>query len=122
MLGTVSGAIVVPALSAATTVNKVAVAAFGGLSGAANSAQNVLNSENLTSADALATRNAVRQDFNTSLAAYFKDRASGDQNLQVSDLEQAQAACVSYAVQSGTSLTSSAPAPGAVAGTPATGN
>ncbi len=119
MVGTISGAVVVPALSAATSVNKVAVAAFGGLSGASNSAQNVLNSDNLTSTDALATRDAIRQDFNSALSAYFKARSAGNSNDEISALEQAQSACVSYAVQSGATITN---APGAPAPAPAPGS
>lgn len=101
MVGTVAGAVVVPALSAATTINKVAVAAVGGLAGAANSAQNALNTLGLTAADVLATRTSIQQQFMSALNDYFKYRPANDYNNAETALERAQAACVAYAVATG---------------------
>jgi hypothetical protein len=113
MVGTIAGSVVVPALAAATTINKVAVAAVGGLSGAANSAQNVLNSEGLTPSDELTVRNNIQQQFSAALTAYYKDRPLNNYDQEITDLEQARAACVDYAIQTGTPVTPSAAPPAA---------
>ena len=106
MVGTIAGSVIVPALSTATNINKAAVAAVGGLSGATNSAQNLLNSEGLTAAEALATRNAIQQRFSDALSSYYKAKREGNQNAELIALDEARASCVSYAVQTGNTINS----------------
>ena len=101
MVGTIAGSIVVPALSAATNVDKTAVAAVGGLSGAANSAQNVLNSQNLTAASELQIRSSIQQQFSAALNDYYAARSKNDANGAIVALEKAHASCVAYATQTG---------------------
>ena len=105
MVGTIAGAVVVPALSAATTVDKVAIAAVGGLSGAANSAQNVLNSEGLNSTETLTIRNNIQQQFSSALNEYYQVRPTNDYDKEITALEKARAACVAYAIQTGVPVT-----------------
>lgn len=57
IIGSLAGAVAVPALAASNaTGHQAAIAAWGGVSGAANTAQSVLKDQGLTAADALQTR------------------------------------------------------------------
>jgi hypothetical protein len=101
MVGTVAGAIVVPALTAAgAEAHKIAIAAVGGLAGAANSAQGVLNDQGLSAAETVKARDDLRKSFNDALHDYLT--AGSDDTKRKTSLEAAAAACVSYAIQSPT--------------------
>ncbi|BDC46019.1 hypothetical protein [Paraburkholderia terrae] len=98
MVGTVAGAVIVPALAVSAAAHKAAIAAWGGLSGAANSAQNVLNQEGLSAQELVKTREAIRARFEDALKEYFDPKSTED--LRITALQKAAAACVSYAVNS----------------------
>lgn len=59
-VGIIAGSIIVPALAAKAIVAKSTVAAWGGVSGAANAAQSMLDSSGLSPNDALHTYSAAR--------------------------------------------------------------
>ncbi|WP_157382495.1 hypothetical protein [Burkholderia ubonensis] len=98
MVGTVAGAVIVPALAASAAAHKVAIAAWGGLSGAANSAQNILNQQGLSAQDVVKTREQIRTRFEDAMAAYFDPKNGED--ARIAALQKAAVACVSYAIQS----------------------
>lgn len=101
MVGTIAGAVIVPALTAANAAAfKVTIAAFGGLSGAANAAQGTLTQQGLTAEETIKARDQLRSDFKGAMNDYFKAKDEGDKDKQEVGLERAAVACISYAVQS----------------------
>jgi hypothetical protein len=99
MVGTVAGSIVVPALSAATNIDKVAIAAMGGLSGTANSAQSVLNAQGLTAASVMATRASIHQEMSAALTEYYTAVTNADPTKASLALQKARVACVLYKME-----------------------
>jgi len=97
IIGSLAGAVAVPALAASNaTGHRAAIAAWGGVSGAANTAQSVLKDQGLTAADALQTREGLRTTFNASVTDYLK--ANNDDDRTKAIVEMA-GACTSYAIQ-----------------------
>lgn len=98
MVGTVAGAVIVPSLAASgAEANKAAIAAWGGLSGAANSAQNILGQQGLSAQESVKTREQIRGKFDSALSDYF---TATDDDARIKALQKAAVACVSYAIQS----------------------
>lgn len=97
IIGSLAGAVAVPALAASNaTGHRAAIAAWGGVSGAANTAQSVLKDQGLTAADALQTREALRTTFNAAVSDYNKAKNDDDRQTAISEMA---AACISYAIQ-----------------------
>lgn len=63
-IGIIAGSIIVPALAAKATVAKSAVAAWGGVSGAANAGQLAMRTEGLSSTAQVKTYNEFRTESN----------------------------------------------------------
>lgn len=64
-VGTVAGAVIVPALAAKATASKSAIAAWGGMSGIANATQSSLSSSGLDSSSILLTREKIADSVGT---------------------------------------------------------
>ena len=96
MVGTVAGAIVAPALAVtAPTANAAWTAGFSGLSGATNTAQNVLKERDLTPEYNLKIRDEMRSKWDAALLEYY---AADSPQKRVMALQKATAACVGYAI------------------------
>ncbi len=106
LVGAISGAVVVPALTAAAShANAAYIAAFGGVSGAANTAQQTMSQQGLTAQEALTVRNNIRNQWDKALTDFFtvKPPATSEDptnylNQKYTALQQSRAACVNYAV------------------------
>ena len=68
-IGIIAGSIIVPALAAKATVAKSAIAAWGGVSGAANAGQLAMRSEGFSTSDRLKSY----VDFKTAVDAQYKN-------------------------------------------------
>lgn len=77
-VGIIAGSIIVPALAAKATVAKSAVAAWGGVSGAANAGQLAMRSEGFSTSDRLKSYG----DFKTEVDAQYKDLAGATSSGQ----------------------------------------
>ena len=96
-VGTIAGAIVVPVLTTASAAANAAwITGFGGVSGAANTAQNTLKEQGLTSEYQLTVREGLRKQWQQALDEYYQADAP---NKQILALQKATAACIGYAMQ-----------------------
>jgi hypothetical protein len=86
IVGVIAGSIVVPALAAKAVVAKSTIAAWGGVSGAANAGQYILQ-ENGSSGSARAlVYESLRKEIRTASAAYSAASASDGKAKAVNDL------------------------------------
>lgn len=94
MLGAVAGGIVVPTLLARSTIPKGAVAAWSGLSGVTNLAQQTVVNEGLDPNSYVTTRAAIV----TKMQQYISDygKAQGDYKAQFAAISNIEGACVAY--------------------------
>lgn len=97
LVGTFAGAVIVPALSASANASKSAIAGWGGLSGATNTAQHLIKDVGLDAASVIAARQKVADK----LAQAVKDytAAAVDNNEAKQDaILSGYSACIAYSV------------------------
>jgi hypothetical protein len=97
IVGTVAGAIVVPALTAAAaTANAVWISGFGGVAGASNAAQQALSDVGFTPTSVLQTRQNILDDWKAATNVYFKPESSyADKKAAI---QKGLTACTLYAI------------------------
>jgi len=99
-IGGLAGTVVVPALAARAVVSKSAIAAWGGLSGATNFAQESLSTESLAPSDFLTTREAIRSDLKRAVEKYTSP--SNDHCTRMLAVSEMASACIVYEISLGT--------------------
>lgn len=97
-IGTIAGSIIVPALAAKAVVAKSSIAAWGGVSGATNFAQQAIVNEGLGPNDFVKTREGIRADLRKAIDEYTTPGA--DYCAQAMAIAKMVAACTAYAIQS----------------------
>jgi hypothetical protein len=86
-IGIVAGSIIVPALAAKATVAKSAIAAWGGVSGAANAGQLAMRSEGFSTSDRLKSYIAFKKDVDDQYKALAVAPSSGQALLILAQIE-----------------------------------
>jgi len=96
MIGALAGSVGVPVFTAAgAAANATTIAALGGISGAANTAQNTLTRLGLTPEEAIKVRESIRAKWDAALLDYYKANTIQEKETA---LEKARVACVNYAI------------------------
>ena len=96
-IGTIAGAIAVPALTAAAPVaNAVWISVFGGVSGATNAAQQSLSDVGFTPASILQDRQRILDSWKAATSDYFAPE--GTQEKRKTAIQKGLVACTLYAV------------------------
>jgi hypothetical protein len=99
ILGAIAGSIVVPALTAGgAAANAEAIAAFGGFSGVANTAQNTMTGLGLTAGEAFKVREEIRKQIDAAVEKYYQASDGGSIEARMLALDKLRVACVSYAI------------------------
>lgn len=106
-VGGLAGTVIVPALAAQSVVSKSAVAAWGGLSGATNFAQESLTNESLAPSDFLTTRDSIRSDLKRAVDKYTNP--SSDHCMRMLAVSEMASACIVYEISIGNRTSSTPP-------------
>lgn len=89
-VGIIAGSIIVPALAAKASAAKSAVAAWGGIAGAANAGQYVLNQKGMSAAAYASVYNTMRREVTEAWQAYEN---TTDVNLRRAAIVKLRVAC-----------------------------
>lgn len=95
MVGTIAGAVIVPGLAAKQNASKSAIAAWGGLSGAANTAQSVMKDVGIDAMSQIATREAIIKKFHDAIQKFVAATTEDQKELAI---VEGYSACIAYAV------------------------
>ena len=96
-IGTIAGAIAIPALTAAAPMaNAVWVAGLGGVSGATNAAQQALGDVGFTPTSVLRDRQNILDSWKAAMSDYFAPETT--QGNRKASIQKGLAACTLYAV------------------------
>ena len=85
-IGIIAGSIVVPALAAKAAAAKSAIAAWGGVSGAANAAQYTLQQNGVSGSQIGLVYEAIRNEIRTATEAYSKATRNTDRIVAINKL------------------------------------
>jgi len=97
LIGTIAGAVIVPALSASANASKSAVAGWGGLSGATNTAQHLIKDAGLDAASQISARQKVADKLFQAISDYSA-AAPGDHEARQRAILNGYGACIAYSV------------------------
>jgi hypothetical protein len=97
IVGTIAGAIIVPALAAKTDAAKSTIAAWGGVAGVANNAQTTMKDVGIDAASNIATRAAIVQRFDSVVQEFLGAKTI---EAKKSAVLKGYAACVAYQLSS----------------------
>lgn len=96
-VGAIAGAVVVPGLTAAaTTGNAVWIAAFGGVSGVANTAQQTMSDVGLDAKSVLVDRQKILDNWRTAVVKYYEPNSTYTDRMLA--LQRALAECTLYGI------------------------
>ena len=99
VVGSISGAVIAPALiAAAPASNKVAISALSGTAGASNVAQGALEKQGLTSEHVQELRYNTRQEFKKAVLDFYEGLKKEDANSARKAITDGEIACMTYAV------------------------
>jgi hypothetical protein len=97
LIGTVAGAVIVPSLAAKTAASKSALAGWGGLAGATNTAQHLIRDVGLDAASLIAARQKVADKLAQAVSDY-NAAAANDHEAKEKAILNGYSACIAYAV------------------------
>lgn len=99
LIGTVAGAVIVPSLAAKAAASKSAIAGWGGLAGATNTAQHLIRDVGLDAASLIAARQKVADKLAQAVSDY-NAAAANDHEAREKAILNGYSACIAYAVTS----------------------
>jgi hypothetical protein len=98
ILGSIAGAVLIPAFNTAPVANKVLVSALGGVSRVANTAQNTMREAGLTSEEVIREREVIRARLESAIDDYTKAKLGNNPPAQEAAVIRMKSICIAYSI------------------------